>query len=49
MSIRQLVARAKEIYPLSRQMRKAWVRQTKYLQDSGGHILQTGRFRWGRT
>lgn len=48
MNIRPLVARAKQLYPASRSMRKAWVKQTKYLLETGSHVLQTGRFRTGR-
>lgn len=46
-TIKNLVKRAKELYPQSRQMRKAWVRQTSYLYNNHRHALQTGGFRVG--
>ena len=38
---RDLVIRAKELYPTSRYMRKQWVRWTFILYASGKHRLST--------
>jgi hypothetical protein len=47
MSIRYLILKARRYYPHSKKMRKAWVRQTKYLFDTGRHALLTGGFTAG--
>lgn len=46
--LKKYLRRAKQFYPQSRDMRKAWVRQTLDLVTGGSHILQTGRFKNGR-
>lgn len=44
---KQLVARAKNLYPHSKSMRKQWVRQTLHLTQTGRQGLNTGGWRAG--
>lgn len=49
MKVRDLIQRGKEIYPKSKTMQKQWVRKTRELYSRNCHMLQTGKFRFGRT
>lgn len=47
MNIKQLIQRASELYPTSKRMQRAWVRQTFQLYASGKHALQNGGWKNG--
>jgi len=42
--IDQLIKRAAELYPQSFYMQMQWIKQTKYLIETGKHILLRGKY-----
>jgi hypothetical protein len=46
-NVRDLVEKAKRFFPHSKGMRKAWVRKTIALHQSGRHALNTGGWKNG--
>ncbi len=44
MSRKQLIDRAKELYPTNLRMQSQWVKWTEYLYSEGKHVLLTGAF-----
>lgn len=48
-SVKSLIAKSKQLFPdWSKSMRKQWVRKTLYLEQSGKHLLMSGKFAFGR-
>lgn len=48
-TLKQLVARAKCLYPHSKHMRKQWVRRTVELETSGQHLARLGKWPYSGT
>lgn len=46
--LQSLITRSKLIWGARKYERKQWLKQTIYLYDCNGHILQTGKFRYHR-
>ena len=46
MTVFELKAKAKKLYPNSKNMQRQWVHQTAILLNRGVHLLQTGKFRF---
>lgn len=43
-SVKELIRRSKELFPENLHAQRDWVRASKFLYDSGKHILLTGHY-----